>query len=355
MVLRAHASFLAWTCLVLACQALACGSEADSVPGGGGTAGAPGVVASGGTASASGGTAGAAPATAGMATGGDANAAGTSASGNGGASGSSTSAAGTGGLAGGSSGSGGSSVGGTAGGGGNSAGGAGGNSGAFNPCPALPEPCKVMASGDSITVGAQSTDTGGYRVALFHTALQHSKQLTFVGPSGAGPSSVDNVPFPDKHDGHSGYIIDTVDSRKGLLPLMAGNLDKFKPNIVLLMIGTNDMNSNVDIPGAPARLAKLLDLVTTSAPDTLLVVAQLIPTRTDSLNDSVKKFNAELVNLVKARAQQGKHIVSVDMYGAFTANANYKTAWLFDGLHPNDAGYAKMADVWYPAISGFLH
>ena len=336
---------------MLACLALGCGSEADSVPSGGGS---PGIVPTGGAASGSGGIAGNATATAGMAKGGMSNAGSTRTAGSGGASGSSTSAAGTGGLGGsGGSTSGGSNVGGNAS-AGSAGSAAGGSTGAFNPCPALPEPCKVMASGDSITVGAQSTETGGYRVPLFRAALRHSKQLTFVGPSGAGPTSVDNLPFPDKHDGHSGYIIDTVDSRKGLLPLMGENLDKFKPHIVLLMIGTNDINSNVDIPGAPARLAKLLDLVTTSAPEALLVVAQLIPTRTDSLNDSVKKFNTELVNLVKARSQQGKHIVSVDMFGAFTANADYKTAWLFDGLHPNDAGYAKMAEVWYPALSGYL-
>lgn len=236
-------------------------------------------------------------------------------------------------------------------------GGSGGTAGVepYNPCPAAPEPCKIMASGDSITVGAQSTDTGGYRVPLFQTTLEASEHITFVGPSGAGPKTVDGVPFPDAHDGHSGFVIDTLDGHKGLTPLMAGNLTKFTPHIVLLMIGTNDINSAVDVANAPKRLEALIDLVTTTAPKTLLVVAQIIPTRTDSLNTEVRTFNAAIPAMVKSRAQAGKHILTVDMYTAFTANANYKIAWLFDGLHPTDAGYAEMAKVWYAGIHTFLH
>jgi lysophospholipase L1-like esterase len=212
-----------------------------------------------------------------------------------------------------------------------------------------------MPSGDSITVGAQSTDTGGYRVPLFHTTHSKKQSITFVGPSAAGPATVDGVPFPSAHNGHSGYVIDTIGTRKGLLPLMEPNLQKYTPHIVLLMIGTNDVNDQLDLPTAPDRLASLIDGVTSTAPDALLVVAQITPTRTDSLNVDVKAFNAAIPNLVAERAKAGKHIVMVDMHSAFTANANYKTALLFDGLHPTDAGYAVMAQTWYKAISGFLH
>ncbi len=211
-----------------------------------------------------------------------------------------------------------------------------------------------MPSGDSITVGAQSTDTGGYRVALFHLAHQAGQNITFVGPSGAGPATVDGLTFPENHDGHSGYVIDTIDSRKGLFPLVSQNLTKFTPHIMLLMIGTNDINSKLEVSTAPARLAKILDTVTSQSPETLLVVAKLIPTRADSLNAEVQVYNDAIEDLVAARVDAGKHIQLVDMYGAFIKSSNYKDALLFDGLHPNDAGYAVMADVWYDAISEYL-
>ena len=99
----------------------------------------------------------------------------------------------------------------------------------------------------------------------------------------------------------------------------------------------------------------MIDTVTQNSPNTLLVVARLIPTRTDSLNVDVQKYNGAMEDLVADRVAAGKHIVLVDMYSAFTKNSNYKNALLFDGLHPNDAGYAVMADVWYDAISEYLH
>lgn len=232
---------------------------------------------------------------------------------------------------------------------------AGGTPAVYDPCPQPPEPCKVMPSGDSITVGAQSTDTGGYRVPLFLLARESGKTFTFVGPSGAGPETVDGVPFPDAHDGHSGYVIDTIDTRKGLLPLVAQNVANFSPHIVLLMIGTNDLNSELEVDTAPDRLAEVVDAFTQGAPQALLVLAQLIPTRTDTLNAEVEAFNAELPELVASRVAQGKHVLLVDMYSAFTENPSYKDELLFDGLHPNDAGYAVMADTWFDAVASYLH
>jgi lysophospholipase L1-like esterase len=91
------------------------------------------------------------------------------------------------------------------------------------------------------------------------------------------------------------------------------------------------------------------------SPETLLVVAKLIPTRTDSLNVDVQTYNAAMEDLVSERVVAGKHLLLVDMYSAFTSNPSYKEDLLFDGLHPNDAGYAVMADVWYEAINEYLH
>ena len=64
----------------------------------------------------------------------------------------------------------------------------------------------------------------------------------------------------------------------------------------------------------------------------------------------VRTYNAAMPALVKDRADAGKHVITVDMYGAFTQKADYKTAYMKDGLHPNDTGYAAMANVWWPAL-----
>ena len=71
---------------------------------------------------------------------------------------------------------------------------------------------------------------------------------------------------------------------------------------------------------------------------------------TGTIQEKVKAYNDAIPGLVKTRADAGKHVITVDMYGGFQANVNYKTDYMNDNLHPKDAGYVKMADIWYAAI-----
>jgi lysophospholipase L1-like esterase len=125
---------------------------------------------------------------------------------------------------------------------------------------------------------------------------------------------------------------------------------KFHPNIITLMIGTNDVDTNADLPNAPMRLGGLLDTIIATDPTVLIVLAQIVPTTDDGENVNVKAYNDAMPALVKTRTDAGKHVVLVDMYDAFLANANYKAQYMSDKLHPRDAGYSEMADVWYAAI-----
>jgi lysophospholipase L1-like esterase len=171
-----------------------------------------------------------------------------------------------------------------------------------------------------------------------------------------GPTTVAGKPFPMSHEGYSGYTIDpdSTDGRSGISPLVDAALSMFHPKIVLLMIGTNDVNISLDLANAPTRLGALLDRITADEPNALLVVAKITPTTTDTTNARVQTYNNAIPGLVQARAAAGKHIALVDMYAAFTANTSYKTALMNDDLHPNDAGYVVMAQTWYAAIKAFL-
>jgi lysophospholipase L1-like esterase len=229
---------------------------------------------------------------------------------------------------------------------------------AYNPCPTDGTPCRIMPLGDSITDGCCGETTlsmgASYRLTLFQSSLNNSKKLTFVGSSQSGPDTVENVPFPKSHEGHSGYTIDDGGGRSGLQPSIVGWLSAATPHIVLLMIGTNDVDIQLDLANAPARLGKLVDTISQSAPNALIVLAQIVPTRQDDENTLDQAYNAAMPELVRTRAAAGTHIVLVDMYSAFTQNANYKTDLLANDLHPTDAGYAVMANVWWTAINAFL-
>jgi len=122
-----------------------------------------------------------------------------------------------------------------------------------------------------------------------------------------------------------------------------------------LMIGTNDVDTGeTDIP---MRLGMLVDTILNADPKVLVVVAQIVPQQTavpDTLNMKVQAFNAAIPALVKTRADAGKHVTMVDMYGAFVANPSFSMALLFDRLHPTPAGFDVMAATWYAAIGPLL-
>jgi len=225
---------------------------------------------------------------------------------------------------------------------------------AYNPCPAKGTACSIMALGDSITDGAGGSG-GSYRPALFKLALNQGQTITFVGSGMNGPNTVMGpdggvVNFPKGHEGHSGYTIDDGGGRTGIHNLTVPAMNMYHPNIITLMIGTNDTDIMLDLPNAPMRLGRLMDDILAADSKVLLVVAQIVPTKDDNENIRVKAYNDAIPGLVKTRADAGKHVITVDMYGGFQANANYKNDYMNDNLHPKDAGYAKMADIWYAAI-----
>jgi lysophospholipase L1-like esterase len=248
---------------------------------------------------------------------------------------------------GGGAGKGGASSGGAAGTGGSATAGASGSAGAagkagFEPCPTNGDPCKILPFGDSITDGVGMTGGGGYRVELFRKALAADQSITFVGAQMNGPQMVENVPFPRRHEGHSGWRI------AQLGPLIPDPAFEDLPHIVLLHIGTNDIAQNDNLSGAPGRLETLIDQIIAAAPDALVVVAKLIPLNFGSGGSAVGTYNDAIPAIVEERAQAGKHVIMVDQ------NTGFPLSELPDNVHPNEAGYVRMAGVWYEAIKGYL-
>jgi lysophospholipase L1-like esterase len=206
-----------------------------------------------------------------------------------------------------------------------------------------------MPFGDSITEGYPNG--GGYRIELFRLAHQANHAITFVGSLVNGPTMVDGVMFPRNHEGHGGY---TIEGTNGIAQFVQSSMRNYTPHVITLMIGTNDINGNIDVANAPTRLGRLLDSIYAQNADVLVVLAQIVPTRTDGTNNAVRTYNAAIPALVSARTAMGRHLVLIDMYTAFTRDTNYKTALLGDNLHPNDAGYVRMGETWYQALSPYL-
>ncbi|MEO6096606.1 MAG: SGNH/GDSL hydrolase family protein [Fibrobacteria bacterium] len=223
----------------------------------------------------------------------------------------------------------------------------------YNPCPTNGTACKLLPFGDSITRGAKSSDNGGYRAPLYKLILAAKQKATFTGTQAHGPSSVSGQPFPRNHEGYAGWTIDPgfnmiSSSYSGISKLVPSPALNGNPNIILLMIGTNDVFAR-ETANMATRLEALLDKIVQNAPNALIVLSQITPLANVSaaLTASLTAYNAKIPGIVQTRAAKGQHIVGVDM-------SKMALADLSDGTHPNDRGYAYMADIWYAAIKDFL-
>ena len=196
-----------------------------------------------------------------------------------------------------------------------------------------PAPARIMALGDSITQGYPTG--GGYRPPLAARLAAAGRPADFVGTQHQGPPGFDDP----EHEGHGGFRIAQV--RAGVPGWMAATA----PDVVLVMIGTNDVLGNFDPTDAPVRLRALLDTISTARPTASVLVSSIPPIGPAhcACQALVDAYNSALPPLVEARAAAGYPVSFVDMAAVSVAD-------LGDGIHPDDVGYAKIADAWYEAL-----
>ncbi|MGW7427058.1 ricin-type beta-trefoil lectin domain protein [Streptomyces sp. NPDC054813] len=196
---------------------------------------------------------------------------------------------------------------------------------------AAPAPLRLMPLGDSITWGVGSTSGNSYRGFLSNQLSAEGHALDFVGSGRNGTMS-----DPD-NEGHSGWRIDQI---AGIADSV---LARYRPNVVTLEIGTNDLNGNYQVPTAPDRLRALIDQITRDAPDATVLVGTVIVSTSGTEEAARPAFNAELPGIVQVEQAAGKHVRLVDMSALTSAD-------LSDALHPNDNGFRKMADAFNAGV-----
>ncbi|MEM6328621.1 MAG: GDSL-type esterase/lipase family protein [Planctomycetota bacterium] len=234
---------------------------------------------------------------------------------------------------------------------------------------------RILPLGDSITAGYTDNPNWtvpfnhGYRGPLHTLLTEAGYDFEFVG--GSPEPATDGTPLlflPNLNvadwsfggtrtpvndlasigqGGHRGY---GGAQSAGLVPLVEGWLAEDEPDIVLLMIGTNDRNL--------ASAQTLIGRVTAARPDAQLIVAQIVPYRSDftDRNEEVRAFNTGLRDLVIPRFQAaGANVTLVDQYTGFLTDPDDPTsindALMATGNHPNTAGYNQMAQVWFEGIT----
>lgn len=219
--------------------------------------------------------------------------------------------------------------------------------------------------GDSITQSnADGDGNGSPRKSLYDLLVADGASFSFTGHSTA---NVDGLPTSGAtaatnlyhyHSGISGSCIGlNTNGRTNMTANISSwwssdRLASTKPGIVLIMLGTNDIDLNDNVADAPNRIKTLVETILAqvgpSDPAPAIFVAQ-IPPNTGSAAEAerVVNFNNALPAVIATLQGAGKDVTLVDQFSRINAN----TAGLMgDSLHTNTAGNGVLASQWFEAI-----
>ncbi|HZR20393.1 MAG TPA: GDSL-type esterase/lipase family protein, partial [Verrucomicrobiae bacterium] len=221
---------------------------------------------------------------------------------------------------------------------------------------------KIMPIGDSIT--DDCSINGAWRQYLQPLLESNGYPFTFVGrqSSGAVPPLFTKI----NHEGYCGAVIAAPGvyavhgyslTNAYLLKIVADALavTNNRPDVVLLLIGTNDIGRGRD-PSEVATndMAQLLDLIFTNAPGVNVILAKITSLQSATLTGAnyadyatnVPIYNAALQATVNQRHAAGQNVFLADMFSA----VDYNTMFLSDHVHPNATGLKAMANEWLTRI-----
>ncbi|WP_333768370.1 GDSL-type esterase/lipase family protein [Streptomyces sp. IBSBF 2435] len=207
--------------------------------------------------------------------------------------------------------------------------------------PAATAPVRIMPLGDSIT-----GSPGCWR-ALLWNQLQSAgyTNIDFVGtlpPQGCG------VAYDGDNEGHGGILATNIASQNQLPAWLSAT----SPDIVLMHLGTNDVWSNIAPAQILAAFTKMVGQMRTSNPAMKVLVAQILPMNPPTCAECAQRvidFNQQIPAWAQSVSTAQSPVTVVDQWTGF--NDATDTG---DGVHPNDAGIAKMAARWYPPLAALL-
>lgn len=132
-----------------------------------------------------------------------------------------------------------------------------------------------------------------------------------------------------------------------------GELDGIKPKVAVLMIGTN--NSNSDSPEPIADAIKLLiQKIHAKCPETKVLLLAIFP-RNKPADTPEQLATIRKVNEIIAKLDDGKTVRFLDINKVFLGPDGKVPADIMpDFLHPNEHGYQLWADAMEPTLAAML-
>ena len=242
-----------------------------------------------------------------------------------------------------------------------------------------PKVIRIMPIGDSITDGIKAK--GSYRKYLYNSLIKNGYSIKMVGPVLSDKfvkfkDENENFIYEASHCGYPGYTIKTNEERKGIMNTVKDNnyLMKYKPDIVILMIGTNDVKMNLKIKIIINHLKDFLLYIKNNIKKSSLIFVSNIPPldpnnkicytwfkkfrkdknkkRTDTevktiVEKRVKEYNKEIKKLVNNLKIDCKNIFFSDLNSLLPNTKNF----IYDGIHPSEKGHKLMGDYLFKQIN----
>jgi len=212
---------------------------------------------------------------------------------------------------------------------------------------------KIMPLGDSITQGGTH-----YRYNLWHKLADNGyNNINFVGSHDVLVGDTYDSQLYDKdHEGHAGWTTDDVLYGGGRPEGGTGNINIWLaglqatdeiPDIVLMHLGTNDINAGHSASGTIGEMKDVIDILRSYNPNVTVLVAQVIPCFIPS-SPGMDGLNALILSLDTYETATSDVII-VDH------NTGFLQAWLqADLIHPNATGATEMSNRWYAVLVSLL-
>ncbi|MFB9661163.1 cellulose binding domain-containing protein [Glycomyces mayteni] len=202
------------------------------------------------------------------------------------------------------------------------------------------EAVRIMPLGDSITGSPgcwrgnlwQLLDTAGYDVDFVGSLSQA------CNPAGSDPD----------HEGHGGFLV-TQSVNNGSV---RGWLEQNTPDVLLLHFATNDVWSSIPPATILAAYTQIVEDLRELNPDAVILAAQLIPLAPSNCADCPQRtidFNAQIPAWAAGLSTPASPIVVVDQHTGWVPSVD-----TYDGVHPDEDGYVKLAANWFEALDPIL-
>lgn len=205
-----------------------------------------------------------------------------------------------------------------------------------------------MPIGDSITLGAGST-RGGYRRPLQNYLTAAGYIYSFVGQDTVWSSGMQ---YP-RHEGHGGWS--TMDATSGRADSPTKGyasqwVTTWQPDIILLMLGTNDP-ATPDNALIKQRYDALLDSIFAVDSSVNIIMSNFVRSNNAETKKVLYEERASNViqQIVAERQTAGYKITFIDNW------TNFNTlTMLSDKYHPNDTGYQFISNNFANGINALL-